>query len=350
MGSGFNTAFSEITLVLFTTLAPSGACALAIMALVRLLGRLQEDAARRVDKWLCVPLVVAMVGLVASATHLGNPANALYVFLGVGRSPLSTEVFCAVLFLLFAGVYWLYSFSLRPLRWLQGTLLVLQVVTAAVFVTAVAFAYDADTVTSWSTAYVPLGLWLNALVGGPVVALVALRAAQWSSVEGGFKAAMVALSGVALSANVAVFIFQGVALGGMENSLVRASELVPLYWPMLASFAACAAAGIAVAFRKADVRSGIGACALLFIGVFVMRFSFYMMHMTAGGLACRAAERARAALRPGFSARLRTGFSLWKRGSLLRLVQAENRVLWYSRVTWAYAFRGFTVRERTTCR
>ena len=44
-----------------------------------------------------------MVGLVASATHLGNPANALYVFLGVGRSPLSTEVFCAVVFLALGG-------------------------------------------------------------------------------------------------------------------------------------------------------------------------------------------------------------------------------------------------------
>lgn len=60
-----------------------------------------------------------MVGLVASATHLGNPANALYVFVGVGRSPLSTEVFCAVVFLALAGVYWLYSFAERPRRGLQ---------------------------------------------------------------------------------------------------------------------------------------------------------------------------------------------------------------------------------------
>ncbi|MFR1640267.1 MAG: DmsC/YnfH family molybdoenzyme membrane anchor subunit [Eggerthellaceae bacterium] len=44
----------------------------------------------------------------AASTHLGNPANALFVFLGVGRSPLSNEVFCAVVFLPLAGVYWLY--------------------------------------------------------------------------------------------------------------------------------------------------------------------------------------------------------------------------------------------------
>ena len=55
-----------------------------------------------------------MVGLVASATHLGNPANALYVFTGVGRCPLSTEVFAAVIFLALAGVYLLYSFVEHP--------------------------------------------------------------------------------------------------------------------------------------------------------------------------------------------------------------------------------------------
>ena len=101
---GFATALGEITLVLFTTLAPSGAIALALMGLPIVAGRASEDERRRIDKFVSVPLVVSMVGLVASATHLGNPANALYVFVGVGRSPLSTEVFCAVVFLALAGV------------------------------------------------------------------------------------------------------------------------------------------------------------------------------------------------------------------------------------------------------
>lgn len=108
---GFSVALSEITLVLFTTLAPSGAVAYLLMSLPVLSGRVTGDAARRLNQLTCLPLLVAMVGLVASATHLGNPANALYVFTGVGRSPLSTEVFAAVIFLALAGVYWLYSFA-----------------------------------------------------------------------------------------------------------------------------------------------------------------------------------------------------------------------------------------------
>ena len=116
---GFTLAFSEITLVLFTTLAPSGAVAYLIMGLPVLTGQARGEAARRLNKWSCLPLVVAMVGLIASATHLGNPSNALYVFTGVGRSPLSTEVFSAVIFLALAGVFWLYSFAEHPRAGLQ---------------------------------------------------------------------------------------------------------------------------------------------------------------------------------------------------------------------------------------
>lgn len=103
MVSGFDMAFGEITLVVFTTLAPSGAVALAIMAGVLLFAKLDDDARARIDKFMCIPLVVAMVGLIASATHLGNPANALYVFLHVGSSPLSNEVLSAVFFWLAAA-------------------------------------------------------------------------------------------------------------------------------------------------------------------------------------------------------------------------------------------------------
>ena len=138
MSTGFATAFSEITLVLFTTLAPSGAVAYALMSLPIIRGRLSDDAHRRIDKALCIPLIVSLVGLVASATHLGNPANALYVFMGVGRSPLSNEVFSAVIFLAFSGVYWLYSFAVKPRRLLQRLLAAGACASAIACITAIA--------------------------------------------------------------------------------------------------------------------------------------------------------------------------------------------------------------------
>lgn len=178
MSTGFATAFSKITLVLFTTLAPSGAVAYALMSFPIIRGRLSDDAHRRIDKALCIPLIVSLVGLVASATHLGNPANALYVFMGVGRSPLSNEMFSAVIFLAFSGVYWLYSFAVKPRRLLQRLLAVGACVSAIACITAIAFAYSADTIVTWDTPFSPLSLWTNALLGGPVLAIVGLRAAR----------------------------------------------------------------------------------------------------------------------------------------------------------------------------
>lgn len=175
---GFSLAFGEITLVLFTTLAPSGAVAYLIMGLPVLVGRAQDEVARRLNRWSCLPLVVTMVGLIASATHLGNPSNALYVFTGVGRSPLSTEVFAAVIFLALAGVFWLYSFAERPHVGLQRGLLAAIDVAIVAFVVAVAFAYNVDTILTWSLPLVPVSLLLNALLGGPLLALVGFAVAS----------------------------------------------------------------------------------------------------------------------------------------------------------------------------
>ena len=276
MISGFDTALGEITLVLFTTLAPSGVVAFICMGLP-VLGRGASVALRqRLNVFLGLPLVVAMVGLVASATHLGNPANALYVFLGVGRSPLSTEVFCAVVFLALAGLYWLYNFVEHPKPQLQRAWLVLAMLAGAVFVAAVGCAYAADTIVSWHTVYVPLNLMLNALVGGPILAIAGLRAAGYEPVEG--RMGRVLTMGV-----------QGADLASIENSYLTAAELVPSYGLMVCAFGVLGMAGIgldAVELWPRRVRLSVGraagAAVLVLAGIFVMRFAFYMMHMTVG--------------------------------------------------------------------
>lgn len=158
---GLEMAMEELTLVLFTTIAPSGAVAVALMALLSLCARDEAERAR-IDQCAWVPLAIALVGLVTSATHLGNPANALYVLLGVGSSPLSNEVACAVVFFGVSGLRWLLSFSRRNLRVVRAVLTLAVAATAAAFVTAVAFAYDAETVPTWHSPYVPASLWLNA--------------------------------------------------------------------------------------------------------------------------------------------------------------------------------------------
>lgn len=288
MISGIDTALGEITLVLFTTLAPSGVVAFICMALPVLMPGTDAAMRQRLNVFLGIPLVVAMVGLVASATHLGSPANALYVFIGVGRSPLSTEVFFAVVFLALAGLYWLYGFAEHPHVRLQRVWLALAIVAGAVFVVAVAFAYAADTIVSWYTVYVPLNLMLNAVAGGPVLAIAALCAAGYERVEGRFGRVLAALATVALAVNVVSFGLQSADLGSIENSFVTAAQLVPSYGLMIAAFGVLGMAGIGIDMAglcgktRLSCARATGAAVLMLGGIFVTRFAFYMMHMTVG--------------------------------------------------------------------
>lgn len=288
MTTGFATALNEITLVLFTTLAPSGVVAYVLMGLATFAPSLDAEKRQRLNAYLGIPLVVSMVGLVASATHLGNPANALYVFLGVGRSPLSTEVFFAAVFLALAGLYWLYSFAEHPRLGLQRVWLVVAMVAGLVFVVAVAFAYAAETIVSWYTVYVPLNLLLNSLVGGPLLAVAGLVAAGWEPVRGRFGRVLVVLAAVALAANVVTFGLQSADLPTIENSFVTAAELVPYHGMMIAAFGVLGMAGIGInasalfGSARLTVARATVAALLVFVGIFIMRFAFYMMHMTVG--------------------------------------------------------------------
>lgn len=344
---GLDTATGEIALVFFTTLAPSGILAFMIMAAALLRG-IEDDVRTAIMKMLCIPLIVAMVGLVASATHLGNPSNALYVLMGVGRSPLSNEVFAAVVFFALAGSFWLYSFTLKRRRVFETVWLVLIIVAGAAAITGIALAYSVDTIVTWDSTFVPVMLWLNALVGGPVLALLSLSVADGACVTRGGLRALVALSAVALGANVVFQTLYGIELSGMRNSIAAATDLVPWYPGFVIALAALGGAGIVLcasawhagasradaspatvidragasradaspatvvdraSASRADGFSGpdtphtdvldsagacdacrhrrmiacqIGGCVLVFAGIFVVRFGFYMLHMTVG--------------------------------------------------------------------
>ena len=102
------------------------------------------------------------------------------------------------------------------------------------------------------------------------------------------------------TANAVVYIVQGRLLGGVANSVVAAAGLVPHYRAMLLTFALMCFAGCVLAAltmhavsRETVAHGGGGlafskrvfarmavACLLVFAGIFVMRFAFYMMHLT----------------------------------------------------------------------
>ncbi len=222
MGYGWANAIEEFPLVLFTTLTPSAVVAYLIVAigtLSRDLGGSDDLERARLRNSLVVTLVLASIGLIAAALHLGNPANALYVFAGVGRSPLSNEVLAVIAFLMLSGVFWMLQFSVEPHRTAMGLLYALIAVAAVIVIALIGYAYHVDTVLTWVVWQVPASIAMNALLGGVIVAECALGLFKVPPV-GPFRSpsGVCAMLVVAGAACLAVHVTQGLAFPDMRNA------------------------------------------------------------------------------------------------------------------------------------
>ena len=284
LGSGVQ----EAGLVLFTTLTPSAAAAVVCMAAVLALRGVEgKDAFGAASRYLAVPLAVALIGFIASTTRLGTPANALYVFLGLGRSPLSNEVVATAAFLGVAGLYWIASFGGRLSVAARCAWLGFAGALALVCIYAISRAYATFTIPTWDTPYVTANLWLEAFLGGPLLAAFALRISG-CGVRPAASRALLALGAVSAVIGTAVLLQQAQELGGIANCLTTASSLVPNYTPRIVLRACFSVSGLLLAGRSmlkpgapASMRMAAGVL-LAFLGIFIIRCDFYAMYMTVG--------------------------------------------------------------------
>ena len=193
------------------------------------------------------------------------------------------------------------------------------------FVLAVAFAYNVDTILTWSLPLVPASLILNALFGGPLLALAGFALASrglgaaptaelpiaHTAPEGASKAhvepgkaskaqpaaarvfpsrrgarILLALATTACAANVAVYAVLGFQLQGIENELVSAADLVagyPAVFAVLSASALALAWCTAIKCERHQSPAPLAAASILaFVAIFLMRFTFYMSHLTVG--------------------------------------------------------------------
>ena len=139
----------NLSLALFTALAPAGVVAFIVLALARIFSA-DHDRAVRIDRMIALPFAVALLGFIASATHLGTPANALHVFAGVGTSPLSNEVLSAVVFLFLSGSYWMAAFKVNFPDALAKPWLVAACLAGIALLACTSQAYAVRTVPTWN--------------------------------------------------------------------------------------------------------------------------------------------------------------------------------------------------------
>ena len=99
------TAFHELPLALFATLASIGAGAFISLAAAFFTAKFSDGQLARIDKLTLVPAIVVVVGFIAAFFHLANPMAAFGVFGGLGRSPMSNELAVAMLFAVAMATY-----------------------------------------------------------------------------------------------------------------------------------------------------------------------------------------------------------------------------------------------------
>ena len=87
---------------------------------------------------------------------------------------------------------------------------------------------------------------------------------------------LLSLATAACAANVAVYAVLGFQLQGIENELVSAADLVAGYPVYLAVFA------VLKRERRQSPAPLAVASILAFVAIFLMRFTFYMSHLTVG--------------------------------------------------------------------
>ena len=235
---GLDFALNDICLAAFTTLAPGATLAYVVLACTLLLGKLDSRLRQRIESWLIVPLAVATVGLVASATHLGTPSNALYVFRTVGSSPLATEVFSAVLFLGTSCSYWLGCIYIEGHKALRSLWLLASIAAAVLFIAGTDLAYAMPTVITWDTVLAQAILPCTALACMTPLALLIYTCSGYTS-KVGLMRILAGISLVATAASCILMAMQHMELGTQRNAFGTAAELVPLYPAAIALFGAC---------------------------------------------------------------------------------------------------------------
>lgn len=299
----------DIVLTAFTVLAPAGAVAYVLINAILLVSQPADDECQRLTRWLVFPILACLIGLIASATHLGTPANALYTLLGFGRSPLSNEIVAAVTFAALSWMHWLVSFAVR-LPQVPDRLWRLAASIAGLWlVSRIAMVYSVPTIPTWNLPWTPWALWLVSLTTGPILCLATTVFAR-IHMRREWTWSLIVLAGVALIGSVVILALEGEDLSRLRNSYGTAIELVPMYGWYVAGYALFVGTGIALAAleahrqpsakatREGNEAGGRTGCptrlaaasrarwltslALVFVGAALARIPFYAMHMTVG--------------------------------------------------------------------
>lgn len=285
------TAFAEMPLALFSTLAPVGAGAFLVLAVALSTAKPDADALRRIDRFTAIPVALVVVGFIAAFFHLANPLNAFGVFAGVGRSPLSNELVVGCVFAVVMLVYWIWALTGKMPEGARKGLVWATAALGLVFALFTGMAYMIDTIPSWNTFVGPVQMLGFALLGGAAVSVLVLTLAGCAEQlkAGTVKTAVLAVLVAGLVLGIGGFAVQATAASGMSNALVSGADLVASATMAIVCGVIClVGTGVCDTFAVRGMGAGalvgvsVGAVALALVGILLMRLAFYAMQVSVG--------------------------------------------------------------------
>ena len=281
------TAFHELPLALFTTLASIGAGAFISLAAAFFTAKFSDGQLARIDKLTLVPAIVVVVGFIAAFFHLANPMAAFGVFGGLGRSPMSNELAVAILFAVAMATYVIMGLA-GKLGGARKGLVCATAVLAVLFAVFMGLAYGMATIPTWSTPW-PVAQRIGyALLGGAAMGacVLAFSDALDAAVDGTFKSALIAFAVIGAVLAVAGLALMYSGAGSVSNAFVAGTDLAAgasgaFYVAVACLILACAAV-IAAALGKGGNAASAIAVILAFAGILAGRFVFYALQISVG--------------------------------------------------------------------
>ena len=281
-------AMHELPLALFTTLASVGAGAFIALAVAFFKTSFSEDKARAIDKATLVPTIVVLAGFVAAFFHLANPMNAMNVFAGIGRSPLSNELCVASLFAAAMVVYAVLAVTGKLNEGSRKGFLAVLAVLAVAFAAAMGMAYSLPTVPTWDAPWPVCQMLGYALFGGAVMGacVLAFADALDDVLAAGFKNVALGLGVVGLVLAVAGLAMMVSGASGIETAITSGAALVGEATGCLAVAVIALVAAFALLFKVLGGGNAkglaVGAVVLTLVGVLAGRFVFYILYLSVG--------------------------------------------------------------------
>lgn len=278
----FETASSEISLLVFSILVPMGVTAMGLVGLVRASLGLDEEAAKKADTLLSVPAVVTIVGLIASFTHLGSPFHVFGMVSGIGSSPLSNEIVIAGIAILVALVYWIFTLVKHPEEAVHKVFGIALVVLGLICALFTGLAYMIPTIVTWNSPVGAISQVCAALFGGAVLAALVLALANAKVDKALGVCALVGAAGVAV-----MLLVQGGLYGGVVNAAgLTLSAVMGQYWVVAVIAIVCAAVAAFLVFKNAAkdgavTMMAVAAVAAL-IALVLVRICFYGIFLSVG--------------------------------------------------------------------